>query len=140
MSLTMKLRQAWRDDLDDVREDIVSHIASLISGRAPIWVGNEDPSQLSGTIVTMGMQNIARSQSKANSDVVGEEIRQLIKTFEPRLSAVELEVNEESTSNNQLEFRITAVMHSEYGDETVVFDSFLDFSTSKLDVRKTNLV
>ncbi|KXF83491.1 type VI secretion system baseplate subunit TssE [Enterovibrio coralii] len=140
MSLTMKLKEQWRDDLDDVREDITTLIASLISGRAPIWVGSEDASNLGGTIVTMGIQNLARSQSKANSEVVGEEIRQLIKTFEPRLSAVELEVNEETTNNNQLEFRITAVMHTDYGDETVVFDSFLDFSTSKLDVRKTNLV
>ncbi|WP_394211972.1 type VI secretion system baseplate subunit TssE [Enterovibrio calviensis] len=140
MSLTMKLKQQWRGDLDDVRDAIIAHISSLISGRAPIWTGNENDNALSGTIATLGMQNISRSQSKANSEVVGEEIRQLIKAFEPRLSAVDLEVNEETTGNNQLEFRITAVLHTDQGDETVVFDSFLDFSTSKLDVRKTNLV
>ncbi|CZF78275.1 Gene 25-like lysozyme [Grimontia celer] len=139
MSLTMKIRQQWHNDLDDTRDAIVSHVASLISSRAPIWKESLKPT-LQGTVAALGMQNIARSQSKANSEVVGEEIRQLIKTFEPRLSGVELEVNEESTRKNQLEFRITAVMHTDQGDETVVFDSFLDFSTSKLDVRKTNLV
>ncbi|MGF1767667.1 type VI secretion system baseplate subunit TssE [Enterovibrio makurazakiensis] len=140
MSLTMKLKQQWRGDLDDARDAIIAHISSLISGRAPIWTGNNDASSLNGTVATLGMQNISRSQSKANSEVVGEEIRQLIKAFEPRLSAVDLEVNEDTTGNNQLEFRITAIMHTDQGDETVVFDSFLDFSTSKLDVRKTNLV
>ncbi|MEZ9524570.1 type VI secretion protein [Enterovibrio norvegicus] len=140
MSLTMKLKQQWRGDLDDARDAIIAHISSLISGRAPIWTGDNDANSLKGTIATLGMQNISRSQSKANSEVVGEEIRQLIKTFEPRLSAVDLEVNEDTTANNQLEFRITAIMHTDQGDETVVFDSFLDFSTSTLDVRKTNLV
>ncbi len=83
---------------------------------------------------------MARSQSKANSDVVLQDITQVIRKFEPRLTQVELELAEESIQQNRLQFRISAVMNTEMGNEAVVLDSFLDFATSKLDIRKSNLV
>ncbi|WP_087024146.1 type VI secretion protein [Thaumasiovibrio subtropicus] len=140
MSLIRKLNENWHGDGDDVREAIVDNISSLISSRAPIWTQDIGAMQLGNTIAVLGMQNTARSQSKVNSDVVLQEVKALILKYENRLTDVQLEANEESVHNNQLEFRISAVMHSDFGSEVIVVDSFLDFSTSKLDVRKTNLV
>ncbi len=140
MTLMAKLSNTWNKNSDDVRDSIIENICSLISSRAPIWSDVEDLSHVSGTIATLGIQNIARSQSKVNSDAMLQDITQIIRTFEPRLSQIEIELSSEKEKLNKLQFRISAIMNTESGSEAIVLDSFLDFSTSKLDIRKSNLV
>ncbi|WCE31022.1 type VI secretion system baseplate subunit TssE [Vibrio sp. SCSIO 43137] len=140
MSLVAKLNNNWKNNSDDIRDSIIENICSLISSRAPVWPESADLSQFDGTIATLGLQNVARSQSKANSEVVLQDITQVIRKFEPRLSQVELELAEESIKQNRLQFRISAVMNTSQGSEAIVLDSFLDFGSSKLDIRKSNLV
>ncbi|UTM57056.1 type VI secretion system baseplate subunit TssE [Photobacterium sp. CCB-ST2H9] len=138
MSLIAKLTQRWNDDIDSVRDAIVDNVCTLISSRAPIWPAAYSSGE--GTITNLGMRNLARSQSKSNSDVIAAEIASLIRLYEPRLSQVEIEVQENKSAQNQLCFRLSAVVHSELGEEAIVLDSFLDLSSNKLDVRKSNLV
>ncbi|ELA9196623.1 type VI secretion system baseplate subunit TssE [Vibrio sp. Vb2110] len=138
MSIMAKLTQLWNDDIDSVRDAIVENICTLISSRAPIWHSGHNRDE--GTITTLGMRNLARSQSKSNSDVIVTEIASLLRLYEPRLSQVEIEVREIKSTQNQLCFRLSAVVHSELGEEAIVLDSFLDLSSNKLDVRKSNLV
>ncbi|CAK1700590.1 Type VI secretion system baseplate subunit TssE [Vibrio crassostreae] len=140
MSIMAKLTKAWQNDIDATRDAIVTNICSLIASRAPIWARVQSEQVLTGTIAHLGLGNTARSQSKSNSDVLVDDISEQIRLFEPRLAEVEIELNEESGKSNLLQFRISAVMHSELGDEEIVLDSFLDFSRNKLDVRKSNLV
>lgn len=138
MSMMAKLTQTWNDDIDSVRDAIVDNVCTLISSRAPIWPTDHNGAE--GTITNLGMRNLARSQSKSNSDVIVAEIASLIHLYEPRLSQVEIEVQEIKSAQNQLCFRLSAVVHSELGEEAIVLDSFLDLSSNKLDVRKSNLV
>lgn len=138
MSMMAKLTQTWNDDIDSVRDAIVDNVCTLISSRAPIWPMDHNGAE--GTITNLGMRNLARSQSKSNSDVIVAEIASLIRLYEPRLSQVEIEVQEIKSAQNQLCFRLSAVVHSELGEEAIVLDSFLDLSSNKLDVRKSNLV
>lgn len=140
MSLIARLQGRSAKSSDDIRDSIIDNLCSLISSRAPIWSENTDLAPYQATIATIGLQNVARSQSKANSEVLLQDITQVIRQFEPRLSQVELELAEEAIRQNHLEFRISAVMNTETGSESIVLDSFLDFGTSRLDIRKTNLV
>lgn len=140
MSIMAQLIGTWQNDVDATRDAIVTNICSLIASRAPIWTTAEPELAAIGTIAHLGLGNTSRSQSKSNSDVLVADISEQIRLFEPRLAEVEIELNEESSKSNLLQFRISAVMHSELGDEAIVLDSFLDFSRNKLDVRKSNLV
>lgn len=138
MSLMAKLNQGWSNDIDAERDVIVDNICDLISSRAPLWPN--EPSIPVGTIAGLGMRNIARAQSKTNIVDIIDEIEALIRFYEPRLTQVEIEVQEGTNANNQLSFRLSAVLHSDLGDEAIVLDSFLDLSSNKLDVRKSNFV
>ncbi|CAH1565702.1 type VI secretion system baseplate subunit TssE [Vibrio rotiferianus] len=138
MSLMAKLTQSWNDDIDSVRDAIVDNICDLISSRAPLC--SEIFLSEKGTIAEFGMRNMARAQSKNNTSDIVAEIEVLIRNFEPRLSQVEIDVQEGELGSNQLSFRLSAVVHSELGDEAIVLDSFLDLSSNKLDVRKSNFV
>lgn len=141
MSLMAKLDGSWQDDIDGLRDAIIENVCALISSRAPIWSFVEDEANLvEGSIVHIGLSNTTRSQSKSNSDVLVADIAELIRLYEPRLAQVDIELNEQSAGSNQLQFRISAIMHSQQGDEAIVLDSLLDFSRNKLDVRKSNLV
>ncbi|PKF79727.1 type VI secretion system baseplate subunit TssE [Vibrio sp. vnigr-6D03] len=138
MSLMSKLTQSWSDDIDSVRDAIIDNVCGLISSRAPLWSNSVSISE--GTIVELGMHNIARAQSKSNTDEIVAEVENLIRYYEPRLTQVEIEVQEGKVGDNQLSFRLSAVVHSDLGDEAIVLDSFLDLSSNKLDVRKSNFV
>ncbi|CAH1532586.1 Type VI secretion protein [Vibrio rotiferianus] len=138
MSLMAKLTQSWNDDIDSVRDAIVDNVCDLISSRAPLC--SEMSLSEKGTIAEFGMRNMARAQSKNNTNDIVAEIEELIRNFEPRLSQVEIDVQEGELGSNQLSFRLSAVVHSELGDEAIVLDSFLDLSSNKLDVRKSNFV
>ncbi|PSU48931.1 type VI secretion system baseplate subunit TssE [Photobacterium frigidiphilum] len=141
MSLMAKLDGSWQDDIDGLRDAIIENVCALISSRAPIWSSVEGEANLvEGSIVHIGLSNTTRSQSKSNSDVLVADIAELIRLYEPRLAQVDIELNEQSAGTNQLQFRISAIMHSQQGDEAIVLDSLLDFSRNKLDVRKSNLV
>ncbi|MGF1877590.1 type VI secretion system baseplate subunit TssE [Photobacterium frigidiphilum] len=141
MSLMAKLDGSWQDDIDGLRDAIIENVCALISSRAPIWSSVEGEANLvEGSIVHIGLSNTTRSQSKSNSDVLVADITELIRLYEPRLAQVDIELNEQSAGTNQLQFRISAIMHSQQGDEAIVLDSLLDFSRNKLDVRKSNLV
>ncbi|MDE1236149.1 type VI secretion system baseplate subunit TssE [Vibrio aestuarianus] len=138
MSLMAKLTQSWNNDIDSVRDAIVDNVCDLISSRAPLR--SEMLLSEKGTIAELGMRNMARAQSKNNTSDIVAEIEVLVRNFEPRLSQVEIDVQEGELGSNQLSFRLSAVVHSELGDEAIVLDSFLDLSSNKLDVRKSNFV
>lgn len=139
MSLLAKLKNQWDGNSDSVRDAVIENISSLLSARAPIWQ-DELNGEISDSVASFGMVNSLRSQGKASGDLVLHDVRHLINTFEPRLKDVLVELDERSVTTNKLKFRIEGTMTSQFGEEVVVFDSSLDFTTSSLDVRKTNLV
>lgn len=140
MSLMAKLTQSWTNDVDAVRDAIIDNICDLISSRAPIWPTLESSDELADTIAYSGLRNMTRAQSKSNSDVIIVDITHLIRCYEPRLIDVLIEVEEREKSKNQLQFRISATMLSDQGEEAIVLNSFLDLSRNILDVRKSNFV
>lgn len=135
MSLMAKLGQRWSDDTDSMRDAIISNIHDIISSYAPIWI---DDHSLNGTIAHIGIKNISGTQSKANSETILYEIRELIGYYEPRLSQVDIEFQNEE--QNLLKFRISALMCRDNGVDTLVLDSYLNISSNKLNIRSNHLV
>ncbi|KMV31106.1 type VI secretion system baseplate subunit TssE [Photobacterium swingsii] len=140
MSLLTKMKGEWRNDVDSVRDAIIDNLSSLLSSRAPIWETQWIPTESQESIATFGMANAMRAQNRSNSTVVLHEIKHLIEVFEPRLKHLDIELDEASIDTNKLKFRIEGTVTTDFGEDIVVFDSSLDFTTSSLDVRKTNLV
>ncbi|MCW8327866.1 type VI secretion system baseplate subunit TssE [Photobacterium sp. SDRW27] len=140
MSLMAKLKGQWRGDVDDVRDAIIENLSAVLSARAPMWHGANLGPLTSDSIAVFGMVSSLRSQGKSSSDLILHDVKQLIVQFEPRLQDVVVELDESSVATNKLKFRIEGLISSKFGEEVVVFDSSLDFTTSSLDVRKTNLV
>lgn len=140
MSLIAKLKGQWNDDIDDVRDAIIENLSALLSARAPVWHNVELSPLAHESIAALGMVNSLRSQGKSSGDLILHDVKNLIVQFEPRLKEVDVELDESSVATNKLKFRIEGVISSKFGEEVVVFDSSLDFTTSSLDVRKTNLV
>ena len=130
----------WTANIDDLRDAIIENIASLLSAKAPIWGDDDVAKYTDESIALLGMSHAVRGQNRANSEHILQSIKQLITTFEPRIKELNIELEEESVVTNKLKFRIEGVIVSEFGEELVVFDSSLDFTTSSVDVRKTNFV
>ncbi|MCJ8349258.1 type VI secretion system baseplate subunit TssE [Moritella sp.] len=140
MSLFAKMKGDWTANIDDLRDAIIENIASLLSAKSPIWGDDDVAKYTDESIALLGMSHAVRGQNRANSEHILQSIKQLITKFEPRIKDLNIELEEESVVTNKLKFRIEGVIVSEFGEELVVFDSSLDFTTSSVDVRKTNFV
>ncbi|RLV61242.1 type VI secretion system baseplate subunit TssE [Parashewanella curva] len=140
MSMMAKLTQKWGNNIDSMRDIIIENVCSLISCRAPFWEEKLKTGHLKGTIVHYGIRHATRSQSKANIEVILADITEVIQLYEPRLQHVLIEPSKDEKLTNNLKFRISAVLDTELGSETMVFDSVLDFSFNQLDIRNSNLV
>lgn len=140
MSIIAKLTQTWEEDIDGLRDSIIDNVCALVSSRAPLWEESLKDSKIDGTIANFGVRYVSRSQSKTNIHVILSDIRELIHNFEPRLSQVSIELSDEAKKLNKLQFNISAVMYTPNGAESMMFDSVLDLSSNKLDVRKSNFV
>ena len=140
MSLLAKLKGQWSDDIDCLRDAIIDNLSELLSARAPVWHNEHRSALADNSISAFGMASQQLSQGKSSADNILLDVKSLIIRFEPRLKEVNVELDEESADSNKLKFRIEGVINSQFGEELVVFDSSLDFTTSSLDVRKTNLV
>ena len=140
MSLLSKIKGQWRGDIDDVRDAIIENLTALLSARAPVWHDVELGEQTQGSIANFGMVSSLYNQGQGSSELILHDVKNLIVEFEKRLTNVVVELDESSVATNKLKFRIEGLISSKFGEELVVFDSSLDFSTNSLDVRKTNLV
>lgn len=140
MSLLAKLKGQWTADVDCMRDAIIENLSALLSARAPVWQNTELSPLLEQAISAFGMNNQQLSQGKSSAERILHDVKNLIVRFEPRLKEVVVELDEGAAELNKLKFRIEGIVSSKFSEELVVFDSSLDFTTSSLDVRKTNLV
>ncbi|WP_019613333.1 type VI secretion system baseplate subunit TssE [Psychromonas ossibalaenae] len=140
MSLLAKLKEQWNGDIDSVRDAIIDNLSALLSARAPVWQNMQLSPLADNSISAFGMANQQLSQGKSSADRILLDVKNLIIRFEPRLKEVLVELDESTADSNKLKFRIEGIISSKFGEELVVFDSSLDFTTSSLDVRKTNIV
>jgi type VI secretion system protein ImpF len=140
MSLLAKLKQQWNGDLDNVRDAIIDNLSALLSARVPVWQNTELGPLGKQAISSFGMTNLQLSQGGHSADIILHDVRNLILCFEPRLKEVVVELDKSADVSNKLNFRIEGIISSQFGEELVSFDSSLDFTSSSLDVRKTNLV
>ena len=120
MSLIAKLTQKWQPEYS-VREAIIENISHLLTSRAPIWqIHTGEPINLPN-ILCFGMQNLATTRSKSNSEAILGQIQTLIANYEPRVHDVEIELIADTQQINKLSFRITAIIASQHA-EKIVFD------------------
>lgn len=141
MSLLQRLHGKRSEDLDDICNDIIENITGLLSSKAPIIKENIDENLLlNKSICTYGLKNSVRYKKKYHGKFVFEEIIELLKKFEPRLSDIEIEAGDNQENSNLFEFKIRAVIQNNGEDDMVLFDSCLDFGTNIFKVRKSNFV
>ncbi len=141
MSLLAKFEGKKSDSLDDLRNDIIENLSGILSSRAPMIVGElSDDSQAQSSIVNFGLRNTTRFHKKFGGHFVFDEILELIKKFEPRLLDVSIEQKENAKDGNMFEFRISAVIQFEGSDDSIQFESCLDFGSNIFKVRKVNFV
>ncbi len=141
MSLLSRLHGKKSTDLDDICNDIVENITGVLSSRAPILKAKLTSDYLADhTVMTLGLKNTMRIQRKYQGKFVFEEIIELLKKFEPRLTEVEIEHSDEQQMSNLFEFKIRGVIQINGDEDVVLFDSYLDFGTNIFRVRKSNFV
>ncbi|MGN1392575.1 MAG: type VI secretion system baseplate subunit TssE [Succinivibrionaceae bacterium] len=141
MSLLGRLRGKQSTDLDDLCNDIIENITGILSSRAPILKTKISyKSYAYNSIVMYGIKNTMRFQKKYHGKFIFEEIIELINKFEPRLQDVQIEQNDTDDNTNLFNFKIRGVIQMGDMEDSVLFDSCLDFGSNIFRVRKINFV
>ncbi len=137
MKLMMNLTETTKSDSYSDRDAVVNHICNLISSRAPLWINTQPNEYTSGTIVGLGMNYYNHSHSKFRVDEIKTRILKLIQDFEPRLTQVTVEIDENNFGTNVIRCELSASLNTDKGSEVLSFESLLDFSSNNFTVKRS---
>ena len=141
MSFLKQLHGIKNNEFEDICNDVIENITGIISSRAPILLSDiSSNSIVSTSILTLGLANTMRYQKKYHGKFVFEEIIGLLQKFEPRLKDIQIESDDDDDNSNLFHFKIKATIFVNEQEDTVLFDSCLDFGSNMFSVRKSNFV
>ena len=129
MSFLKQLHGIKNNEFEDICNDVIENITGIISSRAPILLSDiSSNSIVSTSILTLGLANTMRYQKKYHGK------------FEPRLKDIQIESDDDDDNSNLFHFKIKATIFVNEQEDTVLFDSCLDFGSNMFSVRKSNFV
>lgn len=136
--------RTWRESVDVLEKNVLKHLEQLLNTRQVSEPAGSEHEQLSSSLYNYGLMDF--TGLSADSSQTPEEVRRLIKKsiqlFEPRLADVEVvdpKLDEEEGKKKRLlrsvRFRIEATLRTDPDPERVEFDTILDLTSKRFEVR-----
>ncbi|WP_213982296.1 type VI secretion system baseplate subunit TssE [Sphingomonas sp. dw_22] len=99
-------------------------LEALLNSKRPLLASVEEQDGMDKTVVAFGLRDISTEDFSAAGarDRVRRMVAQCIRDHEPRLSSIEVEVDDGPTSRG-IRFRITAVLTVARASESVIYDA-----------------
>jgi len=122
--------------LDQLRDQVKRDLECLLNSKRAVPDFPHERDHLNHSLLTFGLPDFS---GKSLSALLGGDLRaavdQAIRRFEPRLSRVEIQIDEDRPSAHALRFRINALLKVEPMPEPITFDTVLELDTRKFEVR-----
>lgn len=136
--------RTWGESVDLLEKNVLKHLENLLNTRQVADPADSEHEHLSRSLYNYGLMDFAGLS--ADSSQTPEEVRRLIKKaiqlFEPRLADVEVvdpdqdeEEKKKKTLLRTVRFRIEATLRTDPDPERVEFDTILDLTSKRLEVR-----
>jgi type VI secretion system protein ImpF len=122
--------------IDQLRNQVMRDLEYLLNSRRALPEFPPERDHLNRSLLTFGLPDFSEQGSVALlSDDLKRAVAQAIHRFEPRLSEVEIEIDEDWQGSHVLRFHINALLNVEPEREPVAFDTLMALDTRKFEVQ-----
>jgi len=115
-------------------------LTRLLESEAPLTLLPPRLAQVERSNMRFGLDCLQSISSQMDRDRFARQLEGWIKSFEPRLSDVRVEVYERDEANNAINFSLVARLKTERGTHALVFDSNMSLIDQKVDMEGQDLV
>jgi type VI secretion system protein ImpF len=109
------------EQMEAIKASVARDLTNLLNTRRSEWDIPEEFTNTNESIAAYGIQDF--TASPVNAEEMRRAIDKAVRTFEPRLTHVSVEMR--TRSDFELEFRIVAMLRINVRSEPVVFDTIL---------------
>jgi type VI secretion system protein ImpF len=122
--------------IDRLRNQVMRDLEYLFNSRRALADFAADRDHLNHSLLTFGLPDFSDQGMVALlSDDLKHAVAQAISRFEPRLSEVQIEIDDLAQGSPVLRFHISALLNVEPEREPVAFDTLLALDTRKFEVQ-----
>lgn len=114
-------------------EDIKFHLTKLLEAEASLIDVDDRLQEINRSNLKFGIEDIQLLSATLERTQLAVRIESWIKSFEPRLHQISVELNERKEGDNALSFNIIAKVKTSHGEQELIFDSKIalnDLATS----------
>jgi len=122
--------------IDRLRNQVMRDLEYLLNSRRALPDFPADRDHLNRSLLTFGLPDFSdQGLVSLLSDDLKHAVAQAIRRFEPRLSEVQIEIDDEWQGSHVLRFHISALLNIEPEREPVTFDTLMALDTRKFEVQ-----
>ena len=124
--------------LGQLKQSVRRDLEWLLNTRQEITSVSPDMKELTNSVATYGLKDFSASNVKSPKDQnrLRQAIEGAVRTFEPRLEHVSVQLEQMRDGERVLRFRISARLRVEPQPEPVTFDTMLQLGTGEYLVRE----
>ncbi|MBY4677081.1 type VI secretion system baseplate subunit TssE [Marinobacterium arenosum] len=115
-------------------------LSRLLESEAPLTTLPAKLAQVERSNMRFGLDCLQSISSQMDKDQFARQLESWIKSFEPRLVDVSVEVYERDETNNAINFSLLARLKTDRGLHALVFDSNMNLADQKVDMEGQDLV
>ncbi len=122
--------------INQLRNQVMRDLEYLLNSRRALADFPPDRDHLNRSLLTFGIPDFSdKGHVEMLSDDLKHAVAQAISRFEPRLSEVRIEIDDEWQGSHVLRFHISALLNVEPEREPVSFDTLMALDTRKFEVQ-----
>jgi type VI secretion system protein ImpF len=122
--------------IDRLRSQVMRDLEYLFNSRRALPDFPAERDHLNRSLLTFGLPDFSdKGLVELLSDDLKRAVASAIQRFEPRLSEVQIEIDEEWQATHVLRFHISAMLNVEPEREPVTFDTLMALDTRKFEVQ-----
>ncbi|MEZ8492308.1 type VI secretion system baseplate subunit TssE [Vibrio splendidus] len=119
-------------------EDIKFHLTKLLEAEASLTDIDNRLVEVNRSNLKFGIEDIQLLSATLEKTQITLRIETWIKSFEPRLHDISVELGERKEGDNSLSFNIIAKVKTSYGEQDLIFDSKIALSDLTTSLEEDN--
>ena len=129
---------------DNAHEALVSaveyQLSCLLNSEAPLMSLPAKLQEVEKSNLRFGLDNLHSISSLMDKEAFSRQVEKWVMAFEPRLSAVTVEVYQRDAQRNRISFSLLAQLKTERGLHTLTFDSSINLTDQRVEIEGQDLV
>ncbi|MDA0149660.1 type VI secretion system baseplate subunit TssE [Vibrio sp. LaRot3] len=123
---------SYKDDIEDIRY----HLTRLLDSEASLISIDSRLTQVQQSNYRFGIEDVHLLSANLDKHQLAMKLESYIKTFEPRLNQVMVEIIDRKAGENTIAFNVVAKTNTSHGEKELIFDSKISLNDLTTDMQE----